>query len=628
MAEEGQKKKGPGIKSYGVSLRVTCEVAPTPGETDDETGKAEPPPQVFLRYTFANGDAVITGGLNPGGGDWKSREAPEGSALDPSAGDVVYSYAKDHSFTVTDETLETLNEQPVVCFFLGVKNGAPAEEGEDPRDLNYVQALHADLSAFFVNESKVVAVRGVDQFPPPAIARDDASSDSSDDDESVAETAPTETTGRPAGFRGPAASALRYARITVEMAKEGEAFMSPEALRAHNPLSVKVKAASNLPGVRTDAAPLKKYVEPDPHALLKTYCRPAFVVIRPPLVSPKPLTEDVDGNPVEISRRDRAVAALGRASASDGRAAAQKIPFTHTVAWLTGAIDRETLEELLATRPLAVEMHDRDLAPEESNDEGLEDGDPAKKMALFAAEPELRVETWEKLVLAPRLEFDSAARAVSAAGWLPKDSKSAEAAVSPGKPTLIDSPGQSRPATPGSELNDSRPGTAGSGGAPKRKVPDADAATLQEVDALYPRPRRNLVARNPVGGAASRPRAPPTEEPRRVAAAPLRPTTSPRKRTRHTGTRTRSAGRGLGRATTTRTAARRRGSTGCSRTRRRWRGRSGPTTPRTSRGRRLARASSGSPRTTRGSSTPSRRGRIRPGPARAVRETRGRPRGS
>ena len=45
------------------------------------------------------------------------------------------------------------------------------------------------------------------------------------------------------------------------------------------------------------------------------------------------------------------------------RGATSSITWNHTTAWLTGNIDRETLEELMASSPLGVEVHDRVLKP-------------------------------------------------------------------------------------------------------------------------------------------------------------------------------------------------------------------------------------------------------------------------
>ena len=127
--------------------------------------------------------------------------------------------------------LDALNENPVVCFILGTE--------ETP----YAQVLHVDLSHFFVADTPLVAVRYLKQWPSIV--------DSSDDEDDKAPSS------KPAG---PATHLLSYVRITVSL--ENAPFLNDEARKKHNPLSLTVNRALRLPGVRSDARPLQKYVTP------------------------------------------------------------------------------------------------------------------------------------------------------------------------------------------------------------------------------------------------------------------------------------------------------------------------------------------------------------------------------
>jgi hypothetical protein len=327
-----------------MSFRVTCEIVqPTVG--DDQP----PPPSLTLRYDW-QGEAVVSSDWTAAGaGDPGSRatsrpatadgsrpataddeeededvaqEEPARGPLDPPQECLVCE--KTHSIATSDDALDALNENPVVCFILGSE------------DAPYAQVLHVDLSHFFVADTPLIAVRSTSNSAAFEYV------DSSDDED---EQAPS---SKPAG---PATHLLRYVRITVSL--ENAPFLNDEARKKHNPLSLTVNRALRLPGVRSDAQPLQKYVTPDPHLLLRDECKGAFCVVKPPLPQRPSTTED-------LSRQYRA---LGRASASDARGATSSITWNHTTAWLTGNIDRETLEELMASSPLGVEVHDRVLKP-------------------------------------------------------------------------------------------------------------------------------------------------------------------------------------------------------------------------------------------------------------------------
>ena len=386
-----------------MSFKVTCEIVQPPVAED-----APPPPPISLRYDW-QGEAVTSSDWTAAGqgGDPGSRatsrpataegsrpataegeeeeEAPPAveparGPLDPPPDQPCFSCEKTHSIATSDDALDALNEDPVVCFILGTE------------DTPYAQALHVDLSHFFVEDTPLIAVRSTTNSESFEYV------DSSDDED---EQAPS---SKPAG---PATQLLSYVRITVSL--ENAPFLNDEARKKHNPLSLTVDRALRLPGVRSDAQPLQKYVQPDPHQLLRDECKGAFCVVKPPLPCPPMAGED-------LSRSERAIRALGRASASDARGATSSITWNHTCAWLTGQIDRETLEELMASKPLGVEVHDRNLKPSPPDPDDVTEED--QRLALLAAEPDLRLDGWCELVGSSRRSFEVVEKAIRSISWV------------------------------------------------------------------------------------------------------------------------------------------------------------------------------------------------------------------
>ena len=350
------RARGTPSGSAAMSFKVTCEIVqPTVAED------APPPPPISLRYDW-QGEAVVSSDWSSGG-DPGSRatsrpatadgsrpatadgededDAPPAvvvpaGPLDPPQDAPCLVCEKTHSIATSDDALDALNEDPIICFILGSE------------DTPYAQVLHVDLSHFFVADTPLIAVRSTSNSEAFEYV------DSSDDEDDEAPSS------KPAG---PSTHLLSYVRITVTL--ENAPFLNDEARKKHNPLSLTVDRALRLPGVRSDAKPLQKYVSPDPHQLLRDECKGAFCVVKPPLPQRPSTTED-------LSRQYRA---LGRASASDARGATSSITWNHTTAWLTGNIDRETLEELMASSPLGVEVHDRVLKPSPPDEDDVTEED-------------------------------------------------------------------------------------------------------------------------------------------------------------------------------------------------------------------------------------------------------------
>ena len=64
----------------------------------------------------------------------------------------------------------------------------------------------------------------------------------------------------------------------------------------------------------------------------------------------------------------------------------------------------------MASKPLGVEVHDRNLKPSPPDEDDVTEED--QRLALLAAEPDLRLEDWSALVGAPRRHFEVVERAV------------------------------------------------------------------------------------------------------------------------------------------------------------------------------------------------------------------------
>ena len=58
----------------------------------------------------------------------------------------------------------------------------------------------------------------------------------------------------------------------------------------------------------------------------------------------------------------------------------------------------------MASKPLGVEVHDRNLKPPLPDPDDVTEED--QRLALLAAEPDLRLEDWSALVGAPRRHFE------------------------------------------------------------------------------------------------------------------------------------------------------------------------------------------------------------------------------
>lgn len=346
-----------------VTFRVTAEVV-----------LSEIIAPVVVRYTFLNGDRVESPPLSletesEQPSEWlrKHAETPA-SNLDPDQPPWIFTH--DHELCADNEMLMKINENPIVCFFVATR---PSGE-EEAR--NYVCTLHCDLSAFLGNKECVVAVRDSRNRAPKFKG-------GKKDNAIACETSPF----------SPAAplydDTIRFVRITIAFAPNSPLLMSDEALKRHNPLTITLPKVQFLPGARTTSASLVKYVEPCPHLLLRQCCRSLYCIVRPPLASIAADSPDLASLNPQIRN------SLRRGSATDCRSSAANVSFDHSVVYLTGHLERAIVEEIFATVPVAVEVHDRDLL--------LDIDDEAEQQirtrSLLAC-PDLALELWERIAKA------------------------------------------------------------------------------------------------------------------------------------------------------------------------------------------------------------------------------------
>ena len=297
MAEEEEVASSP----HAVIFEVTVEV--------------EPEEPVAVRYNFLKGERVESHEEEAAPKKGSKKEAPSESAWETTIENRRI-FRKRHEIEVDEALVEAMDAQPIVSFFLSTKTD------------DYACTMHCDLSAFFANETTVVAFR-----------------DSRGGDDSAA-----------------APKGLRDARVTVTALSP---FFSDALVQRHNPLKITIGKVKSLPGARTDSEPLQKYVQ-DPHSLHGEHCRHVFCAVRPPLAA---LASKYAGT------------SLARWSASDARLPTKSsATFNHTVVYLTGRLHRDDLEELLATKPVTVEVHDRDLVTDDDQ-----------------IMPEVNLEAWNRL---------------------------------------------------------------------------------------------------------------------------------------------------------------------------------------------------------------------------------------
>jgi hypothetical protein len=74
------------------------------------------------------------------------------------------------------------------------------------------------------------------------------------------------------------------------------------------------------------------------------------------------------------------------------------------------------LEELMASKPLGVEVHDRNLKPPLPDPDDVTEED--QRLALLAAEPDLRLDDWSALVGGSRRSFEVVEKAIRSISWV------------------------------------------------------------------------------------------------------------------------------------------------------------------------------------------------------------------
>ena len=135
---------------------------------------------------------------------------------------------------------------------------------------------------------------------------------------------------------------LRYLKITVTADKP---LLNAKLTDKYNPVSVTIRNAKDLPGVRVTSLADKHYVQPTRFKLLEQYCNPCYCIVR-------------------MFAGDREI--CPRVVRTDDCRHNDKCEWNHTTAYLTGHMDRQLLEEAVENLPFTVELQDREPVKKKS----------------------------------------------------------------------------------------------------------------------------------------------------------------------------------------------------------------------------------------------------------------------
>ena len=311
-----------------------------------------------IRFRFINDEKVQTAPMPLQAGDadsnsteeWKIIQ-PEGAATeeDPSNdantvdNDVVDNVAvvdptiklewnrKFDPIESTEEFAKQLQTSPYVAFFLS------DEKCSTHRKRPYIGDAQLDLSVFLAGETECTYVCSAADYV-----------------EVQPKTEPNHCE--------PFAPELKYLRFTVSTTAS-HILLSEELESKLNPLSVTIRKVKGLPGTNIDLNNNKEsqFAKNGMHDLLNQYCRPMYTVFRfydgdtiPRVCRTPPLSQHRAGNRVTLN---------------------------HTTVFLAGLMSRDKVQEWLDSKPLIVQLHDRDIRPSKEDRELQEE----KREAMIRA---------------------------------------------------------------------------------------------------------------------------------------------------------------------------------------------------------------------------------------------------
>ena len=139
----------------------------------------------------------------------------------------------------------------------------------------------------------------------------------------------------------PPPAGLRYLKVTISVDKP---LLTGPLLVKLNPLQIELRNVKDLPGVRITYVNHKHYVEPTPFKLLEKYAHPPYCIVRAFV-----------GDEAIFPRVTRTQPAAHRPN----------IDFKFVTSYLTGHLDRQLLHECVESKPLSVELQDRQPMPTE-----------------------------------------------------------------------------------------------------------------------------------------------------------------------------------------------------------------------------------------------------------------------
>ena len=231
----------------------------------------------------------------------------DSSIVDPT---IKYKWSREFEpIESTEEFAKQLQTAPYTTFFLS------DEKCSTHRDRPYIGHAQLDLSVFLAGETQCTYICSAEDYVGVQPKTDP----------NHCETLAPE---------------LKYLRLTVSTNRP---LLSEELESKLNPLSVTIRKIKGLPGTNIDMKNNKErqFAKNGMHDLLNQYCRPMYAVFR-----------FYDGDAVPRVCRTRP---LSQARAGN------RMTLNHTTVFLAGLMSRNKVQEWLDSRPLLVELHDRDI---------------------------------------------------------------------------------------------------------------------------------------------------------------------------------------------------------------------------------------------------------------------------
>lgn len=289
-------------------------------------------------------------------------------------------WTKSFDLLEVDERLaRTIDSSPNIAIFLGDRGGSLGRP--------YIADMQLDVSPFLAGDLEVGATHGIDD-PVGWNEETDLSANNF------------------AGFN--------YLDIQIHASHK---ILSEELEQQLNPITITINKVKDLPGARLhlDSDKERPYAQPDNFHLLRQNCEPVYCIYKFPSQPMARMELQESENMNTGDTLDKATAALGdlktpnntsnnnseddhdiqtngskllepalrnRVCFTCGLTNGEKLRWEHRSAFLAGTLNDDFLYEFLDSKPLTVELHDRDIL--QSNEDVLKQNAHFEKMAFDA----------------------------------------------------------------------------------------------------------------------------------------------------------------------------------------------------------------------------------------------------